>query len=88
MPTVPGPLAGAITIALIVVLGIFVYPAWLRSSRGRWGVAATTVLLGVLFYGFDRPDAASARAAVAFATAWALAPLGAGLLVWRLQAPR
>jgi hypothetical protein len=85
MPTVVGPLAGAITIALIVVLGTFVYPAWLRSAPGRWGVAASTVLLGVLFYSFDRPDAVGSLGAMAFAAIWALAPLGAGLLVWRLQ---
>ena len=45
--------AGAITIALIVGLGIFVYP-WLLAQRyGAWIVGLMTILLGALFVGFQ-----------------------------------
>jgi hypothetical protein len=85
MLAIPAWVAGATTIALFVVLGILVYPAWLRTSRGRWAVAATTVLLTLLFYAFQAGAAGSAVTRAVFAAAWALAPLGAGLIVWRLQ---
>jgi len=49
----PIQVGGAITIALIVGLGIFVYP-WLLAHRfGAWIVAAMTLLLAGLFVTFQ-----------------------------------
>jgi hypothetical protein len=81
---VPIAAAGAITIALIVGLGIFVYP-WLLAQRfGKWVVALATLLLAALFYVFDAGRDVGATA-VAVAAGLALAPLVAGLIVRRLQ---
>jgi hypothetical protein len=67
MPAIPTGFAGALTIALIVGLGIFVYP-WLLSQRGgKWIVAGVTSLLAVLFYAFDAGSGLSGTAALAVA---------------------
>ncbi|HVG05534.1 MAG TPA: hypothetical protein VM937_11410 [Burkholderiaceae bacterium] len=77
------PVAGAITIALIVALGIFVYP-WLLAQRyGRWIVALMTLLLGALFVAFQGGN--SSGVSIALAAAWALGPVLAGVIVWRMQ---
>ena len=73
---------GAITIALIVVLGIFVYP-WLLSQRyGLWVVALVTVLLGALFAVFQ--GAGSSAYSSILAASWALGPVLAAVIVRRL----
>lgn len=75
--------AGAITIALIVGLGIFVYP-WLLAQRyGVWIVGLTTILLGALFVGFQ--GSASSAYSLALAAGWALGPVIAGVIVFRIQ---
>lgn len=85
MPAVPTGFAGALTIVLLVGLGIFVYP-WLLAQRGgRWIVAGVTTLLAALFYAFDAGSGLSGGAAVAVAAGLALGPLAAGVIVWRLQ---
>ena len=83
----PTQLAGAITIALIVGLGIFVYPWLLAQRHGGWGVAVMTLLLGGLFAAFQlgAPDSASGLYSVGLAALWALGPVIAGVVVWRLQ---
>lgn len=82
---VPVAAAGAITVALIVGLGIFVYPRLLAQRAGKWVVALATVLLAVLFHVFDAGSGLTGASAVAVAAVLALAPLAAGLIVWRLQ---
>lgn len=75
--------AGAITIALIVGLGIFVYP-WLLAQRyGTWVVGLTTILLGALFVGFQ--GSGSSAYSLVLAAAWALGPVIAGVIVFRIQ---
>jgi hypothetical protein len=75
--------AGAITIALIVGLGIFVYP-WLLAQRyGAWVVGLATILLGALFVGFQ--GSGSSAVSLAFAAGWALGPVIAGVIVFRIQ---
>jgi len=75
--------AGAITIALIVGLGIFVYP-WLLAQRyGQWIVGLMTILLGALFVSFQ--GSGSSTYSVAFAAGWALGPVIAGVIVHRIQ---
>jgi hypothetical protein len=82
---VPVAAGGAITIALIVGLGIFVYP-WLLARRfGKWVAALATILLAALFYVFDAGSDLTGATAVAVAAALSLAPLFAGLVVRRLQ---
>jgi hypothetical protein len=77
------PVAGAITIALIVGLGIFVYP-WLLAQRyGAWIVGLMTILLSALFVGFQ--GSGSSAYSLAFAAGWALGPVIAGVIVHRLQ---
>jgi uncharacterized membrane protein len=84
MHTIPIALSGAVTVTLIVVLGIFVYPALLRRRSGKGIVAIVTVLLTVLFYVFDRASGLSTNP-IAAAIAIALAPLLAGTIVYQLQ---
>ena len=81
----PTALAGSLTIAALVGLGIFVYP-WLLGQRGGSGaIGAVTVVLTFLFYTFDRSNDVAIATSAALAALWALAPVGAGLLVYRLQ---
>ena len=78
--------AGAITIALIVGLGIFVYP-WLLALRyGAWIVGLLTILLGALFVSFQGSQSGgSSTHWWALAAGWALGPVIAGVIVHRLQ---
>ncbi|MGZ8254886.1 MAG: hypothetical protein ACXWVT_08550 [Burkholderiaceae bacterium] len=84
MGSVPVAASGAITVALIVVLGTFVYPALLRRPLGKGIVAIVTVALIVLFFLFDRGSGLSTNPVVA-AIAIGLAPLLVGTIVHRLQ---
>jgi hypothetical protein len=87
MSEVPVEVGGAITIALIVCLGIFVYP-WLLAHRyGAWIVAVITLLLAGLFVTFQigASGSGSGLYPVVMAAAWALGPVVAGVIVWRLQ---
>lgn len=84
MNAIPVAFSGAATVALIVVLGIFVYPALLRRPMGKGIVAIITVVLTVLFFLFDRGSGLSSNP-VASAIAIALAPLLAGTIVHQLQ---
>lgn len=77
------PVAGAITIALIVGLGIFVYPRLLTQRRGPWIVGSITLLLGTLFLIFQGTDASIYSRVLA--AGWALGPVVAGVVVWRIQ---
>lgn len=77
------PVAGTITIALIVGLGIFVYPWVLAQRYGRWVVGVVTILLAVLFTFFQGSE--SKTYSLALAAAWALGPVIAGIIVWRIQ---
>ena len=87
MSELPVQAGGAITIALIVALGIFVYP-WLLALRyGAWIVAAMTLLLAGLFVAFQIGASGSSSGMYPFVLAafWALGPVIAGVIVWRLQ---
>lgn len=75
--------SGAITVAVIVVLGIFVYPALLRRPLGKAIIAIATVGLCVLFFLFDRASGLSTNA-VASAIAIALSPVLVGTIVHQL----
>ena len=78
--------AGAITIALIVGLGIFVYP-WLLAQRyGAWIVGVVTILLGALFVSVQGSrSGGSSTYSWVLAAGWALGPVIAGVLVHRIQ---
>lgn len=82
---VPVAASGSITIVLIVVLGIFVYPWLLAQRSGRWIVALATMLLVALFHAYDAGSGLSGGTALAVSAGLALGPLAAGLIVWRLQ---
>jgi len=84
MKSIPIAASGAVTVALIILLGIFVYPALLRRPLGKAIVAIATVVLMMLFYLFDRSSGLSSNP-VASAIAIALAPLLAGTIVYQLQ---
>ena len=87
MSEIPLQLGGAITIALIVGLGIFVYP-WLLAHRyGAWIVAVMTLLLAGLFVAFQIGASGSSPGlySAVLAALWALGPVIAGVVVWRLQ---
>ena len=84
MISVPVPVAGSITLALFVVLGVFVYPWLLRQRFGVLGVAVATVALAVLFYVFAGSDYPALQRTV-FGVLCALAPVLAGVIVWRIQ---
>lgn len=85
MGRIPVEVAGAITIALTVGLGVFVYPSLLRRPRGKGLVAIVTVLLVVLFFLFDRRSGVSGGYSAGVAIAFALAPVITGIIVYRLQ---
>ncbi|MBA2547016.1 MAG: hypothetical protein H0V16_00980 [Burkholderiaceae bacterium] len=82
MSALSGPIAGSVTIVLIVVLGIFVYPWLLKRRYGEWIVGLATLLLASLFTAFERGDSGSF--AIALAATWALVPVVAALIVWRI----
>lgn len=70
------------TIALIVGLGIFVYP-WLLTQRyGLLVIALMTVLLGALFVLFQGEGSNFSKA---MAAGWALGPVIAGIIVWHIS---
>lgn len=73
--------AGAVTIACIVVLGIFVYPLLLGKRHGTLAVAAGTVVLTLLFFSFQNDEAPATR--LIFAVIWALAPVLAAVITRR-----
>ncbi len=78
-----GQVAGAITLAVIVVLGIFVYPWLIAQRHGPWVVGVVTILLGALFVIFQ--GSGSSTYSLALAAAWALGPVIAGAIVYRIQ---
>ena len=87
MSEIPVRVGGAITITLIVGLGIFVYP-WLLAHRyGAWVVAVMTLLLAGLFVAFQLSASDNSTGLYPFvlAAVWALGPVIAGVIVWRLQ---
>jgi len=77
--------AGTVTIACLVGLGIFIYPWLLRRRGGALAVGALTALLTLLFYLFDRGSRVATAASALLALLWALGPLIAGVIVYRLQ---
>ncbi len=81
----PNALAGSITVVAIVVLGIFIYPWLLKQKGGAGVVAAITVLLTFVFYTFDRANHVPIAVSAALALLWALAPVIAGTIVFRIQ---
>lgn len=88
MDAIPQGLAGAVTLAALVGLGIFIYP-WLLTRRGGvWFVAGATLLLAPLFYTFDTGTGAADALSAALALLWALAPAAVGVIVWRLTQRR
>jgi hypothetical protein len=84
MVSIPVAAAGAITVALIVVLGVFVFPVLLRRTTGRWAVAIATLALVALFFVFDSGSGLSSHPLLS-AIVIGLAPLLAGAIVYRLQ---
>jgi uncharacterized membrane protein len=79
------PLAGTITVLILVAFGTFLYPILFQRRAGFVIVAALTVGLGFLFYAFDAGTGTSSQTAVLLAVILALLPAGVGLLAWRLQ---
>ena len=82
---IPTALSGPITIALIVVLGIFVYPWLLGRRHGRIVVSLATLLLAALFMAFEAGNEGATATAIALAGLLGLAPVVAGAIVARLQ---
>jgi hypothetical protein len=82
---IPVAISGAVTIALIVVLGIFVYPLLLRRPGGRVLVTLATAFLVGVFTTFQAATDDASGLSIAVAGLLALAPLIAGIIVARLQ---
>ncbi len=83
--------AGAVTIVLLVVLGIFVYPHLLKKPSGMPVVLAMTLLLALGYFLFDLTRGAAIWPAALLSLLWAGAPAIAGVVVHRLgekAAPR
>jgi lipopolysaccharide export LptBFGC system permease protein LptF len=78
---IPASVAGSLTIVLLVLLGIFLYPWLLRRRGGALVVGVSTIALAVLFYLFDRPSGVASSTSRVLAVVWALLPLISGLLV-------
>ncbi|HKO68733.1 MAG TPA: hypothetical protein VJU53_13100 [Burkholderiaceae bacterium] len=84
---IPVQVAGAVTIALIVGLGIFVYPWLLARRHGLWVIAMMTMLLAGVFIAFELGFSGSGSSlySLVLAALWALGPVIAGVIVWRIQ---
>jgi hypothetical protein len=82
---VPLAISGPVTIALIVVLGIFVYPRWLARPAGRGVVVLATLLLAGLFAIFEVAGPRGSAGGAIGAALIALFPLAAGIVVARLS---
>ena len=78
---IPASIAGTITVVLLVVLGLFIYPMLLRRRGGALMVGAATVILIVLFYLFDNPTGLETGTSGLLAVILALLPLITGLVV-------
>lgn len=85
MSNLPVGLSGSITVALIVVLGIFVFPWLLRRRGGRAIVAVSTLLLAALFIAFETARGSSDASSLAVAGLLGAAPALTALIVARLQ---
>ncbi len=83
----PNWIAGSVTIAALVGLGIFVYPWLLTLRHGVSAIGGITLILTFLFYVFDRSNSAPIAVSAGLAALWALAPVLAGVVVWRLSRP-
>ncbi len=83
----PNWLAGTVTIVALIGLGIFIYPWLLRLRGGVPAIGAITVILTFVFYVFDRSNSVPIAASALLAALWALAPVAAGVIVWRLSRP-
>jgi hypothetical protein len=84
---VPLWMAGSVTIAALVGLGVFVYPLWLRRPLGRVLAALATAALAVLFHWFDGGRTADPALRIGLALLWAFAPIVVGVIVARLGQP-
>jgi hypothetical protein len=82
---IPQGISGPVTIGLIVILGVFVYPWLLPRPRGPIIVAASTVALAVLFVAFESGHGGFGAQRLIGAAALSLAPLLAGWIVARMQ---
>lgn len=80
----PTWISGTVTIVALIGLGIFIYPWLLKQKGGAGAVGAITVVLVFLFYAFDSSREVPIAVSAALAALWALAPLAAGTLVYRL----
>lgn len=81
----PNGLAGSVTIACPVGLGIFGYPWLLKRNGGAILIGAITALLTLLFYAFDRGSNVPVATSILLALLWAVAPAIVGVLVFRMQ---
>jgi hypothetical protein len=78
-------IAGSVTIAALVVLGIFVYP-WLLAKRGGlWLIGAVTIVLAVVFFYFDAGRGTTTEVSALLGALWAIAPVIAALIARRLR---
>ncbi|MGE5712466.1 MAG: hypothetical protein ACM32F_01220 [Betaproteobacteria bacterium] len=82
--SVPLTVSGPVSVILIVMLGIFVYPWLLRRRRGAVVVIAT-LLLAALFVGFQASHGGSSWLDYLLAAVLGAAPALAGIIVTRLQ---
>jgi len=82
---IPAALSGPITIALIVVLGVFAYPWLLGRPQGRIRVALATLVLAGLFMVFEAGNENTTLSRIVLAGLLGLAPVVAGVIVARLQ---
>ena len=78
---VPVNISGSVTIFLLVVFGIFIYPWLLKRRVGALVVTVLTAALAVLYYVFDSSNGAETATSTAVAIILALLPLGTALLV-------
>jgi hypothetical protein len=77
-------LAGVITILLLVVLGIFVYPRLLKKTSGIPIVIVVTLLIALGIFIFDSGHGTAIWPAALLSLFWAGAPAIAGVIVYRL----
>jgi len=81
----PAAVAGAVSIALIVVLGIFVFPALLRGRGGWLACIGLSLAVAALFTWFQAQQADASPGTLLAAAVCGAIPLAVALVVRRLQ---
>jgi hypothetical protein len=78
----PVEIAGAVTIALTVVLGVFIYPWLLKKRFGTLSVIVATLVLAIVYTAFQNAGVGAGN--IALGVLFALLPVLTAVIVRRV----